>query len=173
MKWSQHEVARSVNEYAILLIRTSIFINGAGALVLIAFMGNIWSTELSLFVIDTFNCAITWFIRGVWLAVVCLGLLFFRAVFFYVCPGKEDIKGVTDEDELNRTSTIVEKFHAGLIFLVAMLSLAMFPLGANKATSAFFEQSVAMKNFQDVTPQNSGTKASTRHPSPSSAASKN
>ena len=150
MKWSQHEVARSINEYAILLIKTSIFINGAAALALIAFMGNIWSTELSLFVIDTFNSAITWFIRGVWFAVACLGLLFFRAVYFYIWPGKEDIKGVTDEDELNRRSTAAEKIHAGLIFVFAMLSLAMFPLGANITTSAFVEHARALQSVQDI-----------------------
>ena len=162
MKWSQHEVARSVNEYAILLIKTSIFINGAAALALIAFMGNIWSTELSLFVIETFNSAITLFIRGVWLAVVCLGLLFFRAVYFYIWPGKEDINGVTDEDESQKRSSFAEKFHAITIFIFAMWSLSMFPVGAKKATNAFVEHATALHNSQDVTPQNSGSEASIR-----------
>ena len=144
MKWPENETTRSINEYAILLLKTSIYINGASALALIAFIGNIWSTELNLFVIETFHSAITTFILGVWFAVGCLGLLITKATLGYVFSSEEDQKGVTNEAELKKTSRISNKFHAILILVLAMLSIIMFPIGAEKAISAFVEQSMAM-----------------------------
>ena len=151
MKRPENETTRSINEYAILLLKTSIYVNGASALALIAFIGNIWSTELNLFVIETFNSAITTFILGVWFAIGCLGLLIVKATLEYIFSSEDDQKGVTNEAELKKASRITSKFYAILILMFSMLSITMFPIGATKAISAFVEQSMAMQKIQDVT----------------------
>ncbi|MBX9848319.1 MAG: hypothetical protein K2X64_03430 [Rhodocyclaceae bacterium] len=62
------EMFRSVMSSALAALKTVLLVNGAAAIAMLAFIGNIWATSKGTPVISSAACAVNWYVSGVLMA---------------------------------------------------------------------------------------------------------
>ena len=109
-------------------INAALLINGASAVALLAFIGQVSSEKLPAGVFASAKCAILIFALGVTVAAFSTLLAYFAQLFYYRATGEEfDEKVESTNAEVIRHVALALIFLSHLIFLVGIFqSLEMF-----------------------------------------------
>ena len=109
-------------------IKAALLINGASAVAILAFVGQVWSKELPTGVLASAKCAIAIFALGVAVAAFSTLFAYLAQLFYYRATGKEfDERVETCRAEKIRHFALLLVFLSFIIFIVGIYqSLQMF-----------------------------------------------